>query len=99
MDVRGPIGNHHLGHQDISQLRENVQKSESAKASMHGSHMRDAEESLHVQSAKVTQLVSDLQQLPDVRDAVVSDVLTRLNNGEYLSRDAAEQTAAAILDG
>ncbi len=42
-------------------------------------------------------LVASLHEIPDVRADVIEEVRERLNRGEFLSRDAAEKTAEAIL--
>lgn len=42
--------------------------------------------------------VDSLQRLPEVRPDVVAAAQERLANGDYNSRELAEQTAASILD-
>jgi hypothetical protein len=48
-------------------------------------------------SSETTGLVSALQDIPDVRPEVIEEIQRRLDRGDYLSRDAAEKTAEAIL--
>ena len=48
-------------------------------------------------SAETTSLLAGLQELPEIRPEVIEEVRERLNRGEYLTREAAEKTAAAIL--
>ena len=47
--------------------------------------------------SEVAPLVASLHEIPEVRIDVIEEVRERLNRGEFLSRDAAEQTAEAIL--
>lgn len=42
-------------------------------------------------------LMTGLHEIPEVRIDVIEDVRERLNRGEFMSRDAAEKTAEAIL--
>ncbi|MBS0201933.1 MAG: flagellar biosynthesis anti-sigma factor FlgM [Planctomycetes bacterium] len=48
-------------------------------------------------SSEAATLVSSLHDIPDVRPEVIEEVRRRLSRGEFLSRDAAEKTAEAIL--
>lgn len=52
--------------------------------------------SSHVPSAELLDLLDQVQQTPQVRQAVVQRAAARLASGYYLTRDAAEQTAEAI---
>ncbi|MEK6257850.1 MAG: hypothetical protein AABP62_04440 [Planctomycetota bacterium] len=47
--------------------------------------------------AETAPLVAGLHEIPEIRVDVIEEVRERLNRGEFLSRDAAEQTAEAIL--
>lgn len=42
-------------------------------------------------------MVSALHDIPEVRPEVIEEVRQRLERGEFLSQDAAEKTAEAIL--
>ena len=44
-----------------------------------------------------SELALRLKEIPEVRADVVAEVQQRLRDGELLTREAAEQTAAAIL--
>ena len=44
-----------------------------------------------------SELMSKLQELPEIRADVLEDVRQRLQRGELLTREAAEETANAIL--
>lgn len=48
-------------------------------------------------SRETSELMSKLQELPEVRADVLEDVRQRLHRGELLTREAAEATATAIL--
>ena len=48
-------------------------------------------------SRESSELMSQLQALPEVRAEVLEDVRQRLQRGELLTREAAEATATAIL--
>jgi Anti-sigma-28 factor, FlgM len=47
--------------------------------------------------AEIDPFLSALQDLPEVRTEVLEEVRQRLQRGEFLTREAAEQTADAIL--
>ena len=49
------------------------------------------------ESRETSSLMAKLQEIPDVRADVIEDVRQRLQRGEMMTREAAEQTAAAIL--
>ena len=44
-----------------------------------------------------SELMSQLQEIPEIRADVLEDVRQRLQRGELLTREAAEETANAIL--
>ena len=48
-------------------------------------------------SAETASLVGALHDIPEVRPEVIEEVRRRLDRGDFLSRDAAEKTAEAIL--
>lgn len=48
-------------------------------------------------SAETAALVGALHDVPEVRPDVIEEVRQRLQKGEFLSREAAEKTAEAIL--
>ena len=48
-------------------------------------------------SAETAALVGALHDIPEVRPDVIEEVRRRLERGDFLSRDAAEKTAEAIL--
>ena len=99
MDVRGPAGNQHLGPQNLSQLREHATKPEPSQVTSRSGSVAGDEELRHIRSPEIERLAARIQQLPEVREDLVNQALTRLSSGEYGSRNAAEQTASAILEG
>ena len=70
-----------------------VQGSSSASAS----RTDQAAESESTVSAETAALVGSLHEIPEARAEVIEEVRRRLGRGEFLSRDAAEKTAEAIL--
>ena len=48
-------------------------------------------------SSELSGLLTRLEDVPDVRESVVNEAVIRLVQGDYSSRQSAEQTAAAIL--
>lgn len=48
-------------------------------------------------SSEAASLVGSLHEIPEVRADVIEEVRRRLERGEFMSRDAAEKTAEAIL--
>jgi hypothetical protein len=51
----------------------------------------------HVPAPEVQNLVTLVQQQPEVREDKVNEAAQRLSNGDYLTHEAAVQTADAIL--
>lgn len=52
---------------------------------------------LRTSSSEVDQLVSELRALPEVREELVQQTIQKLRDGEYSTRESAEQTADAVL--
>ena len=48
-------------------------------------------------SAETALLMAGLDDIAEVRPELMEEIQDRLNRGEYLTRDAAERTAASIL--
>ena len=65
-----------------------------ASSSGRTSSGRSSESSEHVESDP---LMIALHDIPDVRADIMEEVRQRLDRGDFLSREAAEKTAAAIL--
>lgn len=99
MDIRGPLENQHLGNKDLSQLREHASKSEPSQVTSRSGNVGRADEVRHTKSPEIQRLAARIQQVPEVREDLVSQAAARLSSGEYLSRNAAEQTASVILEG
>jgi hypothetical protein len=45
----------------------------------------------------IAPLVASLHEMPEIRTELIEEVRERLNRGEFMSRDAAQRTAEAIL--
>lgn len=71
-----------------------VQGSSSASAA----RSDQASESESTVSAETAALMTSLHDIPEVRPEVIEEVRRRLGRGEFMSRDAAEKTAEAILE-
>lgn len=50
-----------------------------------------------IAASPTSELMAQLQTIPEVRPEVLEDVRQRLQRGELLTREAAEATATAIL--
>ena len=68
-----------------------------ARGASSSSHPISEQSSDTSDSVEASPLLVGLEVIPDVRPEVVEEVRHRLSRGEYLTRDAAEKTAAAIL--
>jgi len=97
MNIRGPFNNPALTG-DVSQTQrhlkshpvEDVNKSHLAgKASVQAAPT----------STILSRLTTELRRVPEVREELVSQVSERLDTGHYLTKAAAERTAAAIMKG
>ncbi len=60
-------------------------------------HSVDGVDIVGGQADQIQTLVARLQDVPSSRDEIVAEVRSRLEHGEYATRDAAERTAARIL--
>ena len=54
--------------------------------------------SAHTPAPELDQWLAQVHQMDDVRHDVVSEVARRLANGEYLTPDASERAAEALLN-
>lgn len=57
----------------------------------------DGVEVVGTQADKIGSLITKLKDIPSTREDVVTEVRVRLDQGEYVTRHAAERTAARIL--
>lgn len=48
-------------------------------------------------ASETVRLLEQLRAVPEIRTGLMEQVKTRLEQGAYLTRDAAEQTAATLL--
>ena len=82
------------GHQGINSVPGRKQSRPSRSASSASSSERPSDAS---NSDEISPLMAGLDEIPDIRPEVMEEVRDRLKRGDYLTRDAAEKTAAAIL--
>lgn len=97
MDIRGPFNNPaltgdvpHTQRHLKSHPVEDVKKSHLAgKALVSAAPI----------ATSLSRLTTELRRIPEVREELVSQVSKRLTTGQYFTRAAAEETAAAITKG
>ena len=61
------------------------------------SHASSGKSLESAERAESDSLLASLREIPEVRADVMEEVRQRLHRGDFLSREAAEQTAEAIL--
>ena len=96
MEINGPFSGKPLQN-GVSSARQTVKThtAEGAKRPhVGGTH---AKQSPHTTS--LLRLTEGLRQIPEVREDVVSRVREDLQSGHYLSQEAAQAAAAAIMKG
>jgi hypothetical protein len=59
--------------------------------------VKGTESSQHFPAPEIVELTSQLREMPDVRQELVARVAKQLQSGSYLTREAAERTAARLL--
>ncbi len=59
--------------------------------------VKGTESTQHFPAPEIVELTNQLRELPDVRQKVVARVAKQLQHGSYLTREAAERTAARLL--
>ena len=93
MDIRGPAdrpgANNHL-----SQLQREIVRIESEGGSPSAKGPQFAS---HTTAPEIAQLVRELKALPEVREEIVQETISKLREGQYSTRESAEQTAEAVL--
>ncbi len=73
--------------------RKSVRSSKGSDASPSGASSSQTQQT----PAEGSELISRLRSIPEIRSEVIDDVEQRLREGDLLTRQAAEQTAEAIL--
>ncbi len=69
----------------------------SAQRPLSAAHTPADQSSEPTVSSEAASLLGNLHEIPEVRAEVLDEVRDRLNHGQYLTREAAEKTAEAIL--
>lgn len=92
MDVRGPIDGEANG--NLSHLRNESVRHESH--SLNGPKVSSA--TSRAPESEISQLVERLKSVPEVREELVAQTISKLRSGELLTRESAERTAKAIFD-
>ena len=59
---------------------------------------RPEDPSVHSPDPEVVELIAQVSQIPEIRESVVKEVAGRLANADYLTPEAAERTAEALLE-
>ena len=97
MEINGPFRGEALQN-SVSAARNSVKtdKAQGTKSPHIGGSTSNQESS---QTTTLLRLTEGLRQIPEVREDVVSRVQENLRSGQYLSKEAAQATAAAILKG
>ena len=91
MDVRGPTDSHNANGNKLPHV--NQIRIES------GSEVRPKASSFTTSSAEseVVTLLQQLKEIPEVREELVAEMVTKLSDGYFSTRESAEKTAEAIL--
>ena len=58
----------------------------------------DQKASAHVPAPELERVVAALKEIPELRESMVAQLASRLANGEYLTPQAAERTAEAMVE-
>lgn len=93
MDVRGPADPQNANNQ-LSQVQRDQVRYESAENSPNS---KGPNFSLHTAAPEIVQLVRELKEFPEVREELVQQTIAKLRDGQYSTRESAEQTAEAVL--
>ncbi len=93
MDIRGPADRPTPNNQ-LSQLQREIVRIESEPES---TPAKGPQFTSHAAAPQIARLVRELKALPEVREDLVQETISKLRDGHYSSRDSAEQTAEAVL--
>ena len=91
MDVRGPTEGDANG--QLSHLRNQPIRHEAHS----GPQMNVTPGKSPHTASEISQLVEELQSVPEVREELVARMVEKLQNNELITRSSAEQAARAIL--
>jgi len=98
MEVRGPTPSQNLKPNELSQIQAETHRIESSGRAIPHGHLQRSEVAERSRSPEVAQLTAQLRTIPEVRSEVIAAVEQKLKDGSYLTREAAEQTAAVLLN-
>ncbi len=95
MHVHGPLNNPDLPPQSIHRAG---RTGSSPLRRVDGGEQEQASLRTELVATESAQLVDKLRGFPEVREDKLDQIRERMANGEYLTHDAAQQTAKAIAD-
>ena len=98
MDVQGPTPRQNLKPNELSQIQAETHRIEASGRTIPPDHLQRSEVTERSRSPEVAQLAAQLRTIPEVRSEVIAAVEKKLNDGSYLTRESAEQTAAVLLN-
>ena len=98
MHIHGPQNQPHLQANDLKRLADSGSgKHLSARQTTRNGAAGAASEAEHVLSPELRKLAAEVRKSPEIREERLKDVTTRLARGEYLTKEMAQRTAAAII--
>ncbi len=96
MHIHNSLDKLHLSTSAADRLKENRSGTNVDKQQVDGS--QEAQATDHSNSPEIQRLTQQLREIPDVREDVVQAVAARIAEGEFATREAAEKTAAKIIE-
>jgi len=93
MEIRGINGGRVEG-SNAQHSASSISNKLDASQEASGSELADS----HVRSPELLRLSVELQRIPEVREEVVAEIIKKLAQGSYETREAALKTAESILD-
>ena len=93
MDVRGPTDRNGASSESSPLHGERI-RHESAQDVLAS---KGPKVSVRITASELVQLVRQLKELPEVREDVVKETIVKMRDGQYATRESAEQTAEAIM--
>lgn len=93
MDIRGSADRQNANNQ-LSQVQRELVRIETEGESP---ATKGPQFPVRTAAREIAQLVRDLQALPEVREELVQETISKLRDGHYSTRESAEQTADAVL--
>lgn len=98
MDVRGPLANRNVNPNELLPKQGETHRLESPGPAIPSDHLRPVSSAEHQRAPEMVRLVSQLKEIPEVRQDVIARVEKRLRDGVYLTRESSARTAAALLN-